>query len=401
MKKLFYRLSSSRSYGRLLLILVLVALPALFPRQARAQIFGWDTSCEPDCVADGLLDARLFCGAVEGITTLTRKTPSTPASVQEAGQVLCTFDNGTTPPESAICTLNIGFPNLQENCDLATNTLTVTGTCPTKQGNNIVGSDGGGTINCKGGGVNGADPQFCLFGGNTSGTCTWNFGFAQKNGPNFATLTQNQCLTAFPADSDLQLAAGEIFKVTAAYKGDSCAVPFEGLGKVQQRLCQSDSFDKSKPAFCDFTAVSVKNTVEGQQVNHLTVDTEYGPTVNDTCNPDNSGTVNLTVFAVNQDKQHPNNNPVALEAIDQKTITVNGNSVIFKSDGTPFCSFDQFPNPSVMACNIKKCDNGHNIVQDTITGTGNKRTATLTFAAQMIDGTSVVGYVETVNVSSK
>jgi hypothetical protein len=199
----------------------------------------------------------------------------------------------------------------------------------------------------------------------------------------------------------------QIFKVTATYNpavgAPACTGEFESLGKVEQRTCQSDSFDKSKPAFCDFTTGIVKNTAEGQQVNHLTVDTEYGPSVNDTCGPTNSGVVNLTVFAVNQDKQHPDNNPVALEAINQSTIKVNGNSVDFKPDGTtPACTFDQFPNPNVMACNIKKCDNFHNIVQDTITGTGNKRTATLTFTAKMSDGvTSIVGDVETVNVSSK
>jgi len=332
--------------------------------------------------------------------------------VQEAGQVKCTFTETGKPDESAICTLTIGFANLVETCDPATNTLTVTGSCPFKQGNNIVGSNGGGTIDCKKGGLNtqgnptGLDPQFCLFGGNTSNTCIWNLGFGQKNGSNIVPLTQTQCGAAFPGPPDSDLALREIFKVTATYNpavgAPACTGEFEGLGKVEQRTCQSDSFDKSKLAFCDFTTGAVKNTADGQQVNHLTVDTEYGPTVNDTCGPTNSGVVNLTVFAVNQDKQHPNNNPVALEAINQSTIKVNGNSVDFKPDGTPACTFDQFPNPNVMACNIKKCDNFHNIVQDTITGTGNKRTATLTFAAKMSDGvTSIVGDVETVSVSSK
>jgi hypothetical protein len=311
--------------------------------------------------------------------------------------------DGTTP-EPAICTLNIGFANLVETCDLDTNTLTVTGSCPFKQGNNLVGSTGGGIINCKGGGVNGTDPQFCQFGGNTGPNCTWKVGFGQKNGSNIVPLTQTQCQTAFPADSDLALS--QIFKVTATYNpatgAPACTGEFEGLGKVQQRSCHSDRWDGSE-AFCDFPqGAAVKNIAQGQQVNHLTVDTEYGPSVNDTCGPTNSGVVNLTVFAVNQDKQHPDNNPVALEAINQSTIKVNGNSVDFKPDGTPACTFDQFPNPNVMACNIKKCDNFHNIVQDTITRTGNKRTATLTFAAEMSDGvTSIVGDVETVSVSSK
>jgi hypothetical protein len=140
-----------------------------------------------------------------------------------------------------------------------------------------------------------------------------------------------------------------------------------------------------------------KNTVLGQLANHLTVDTEYQPTVNPNCGPQNSGIVNLTVFAVNRDPDHPDNNTVALELINQNTIEVNGNSVARKSDGTPACSFDVFPNPNVMTCNIHKCVNGHNIIDPNQISAG---TSTLVMRASMLsDGSPIEGDIETVNVS--
>ena len=393
MKKLFYRLSSSQSLARLLFILAFVALQFLFVQQAAADdLLGWDTSCEPDCVATGILDATLRCGAIEGITTLTRKTPSKPASVQEAGQVLCTFDDGITTPESAICTLNIGFANLQENCDLATNTLTVTGTCPYKQGNNnIVGSTGGGTIDCQHGGPNGADPQFCLFGGNTSGDCTWNLGFAQKNGSNIVPLTQTQCQTAFPADQVLQLGVSEIFKVTVAYQGTSCTQPLEGLGKVQQRSCHNDILDGSKPAFCDFTQGAVKNTVEGQQVNHLTADNEYSPnTINTDCSGNkDQGSVTLLVRGNNIDK---GTNPIDVHSIDQDTIQVNGRD-INKDPTFPSTESCDFPDPTTLRCKVPSCLNSQSIIAP--------GTDTLQMDAFMNDGTHVVGDIEHRKISGK
>ena len=202
--------------------------------------------------------------------------------------------------------------------------------------------------------------------------------------------------------TDLFGSTAVIFSSTQTYKGQTCTGRFAGLGKMGQDFCHSDTWNGATPATCDVKNLgNPKNGGTGVVVNQLTVDTEYQPTVNPVCNPNNSGIVNLTVFAVNRDTSHPNNNTVALEEINQTSITVNGNHVRTKSDGTLDCSFDVFPSPNVMTCNINKCEGGHNILAGKITGNGNKQTATLTFSAQMSDQkTQVTGDVETVNVST-
>jgi hypothetical protein len=74
---------------------------------------------------------------------------------------------------------------------------------------------------------------------------------------------------------------------------------------------------------------------------------------------------------------------------------VNGNSLFRNSDGT-FCSFDVSTNPNVMTCNVKKCDQGHNIIDPNQISNG---TTTLVMEALMSDGSPVAGDVETVKVS--
>jgi hypothetical protein len=295
-----------------------------------------------------------------------------------------------------------------------TSTLTITGTCPFKKGNTLVGATGSGTIDCRGGGINpttgnptGLNPTFCTYAGtnpsgNTSGDCRWNMGFgALKSNGDVVELTQTQCQTAFPVPNPNpdNLVAGQVFKFTQRYSAPGCTgTEFAGVGATTERFCHSDTWDGSKPAVCTFPqAGGAKNIATGKLANHLTVDTEYQPTVNRNCGPQNEGVVNLTVFAVNRDPDHPDNNTVALELINQKTIIVNGNSVATKSDGvTPVCSFDVFPNPNVMTCNIKKCDKGHNIIDPNQISNG---TSTLVMEALMSDGSPVAGDVETVNVS--
>src|SRR5215467_12161047 len=140
MKKLFYRLSSSRSFTRLFLLFAFVALGLLFAQQAVAQdLLGWVPDCAPNCPADGTWDAHLTCGQVQGLTTITHNPPSG-SSVLQQGTVDCTFTDtantctiGTdanctcsSPPcapgslgffqETAQCSLSIQFANLSETC---------------------------------------------------------------------------------------------------------------------------------------------------------------------------------------------------------------------------------------------------------------------------------------------
>ena len=311
----------------------------------------------------------------------------------------------------------IQFGNLSEspascvdNGD-GTSTLTITGMCPFKKGNTLVGATGSGTIDCRGrdasGNLTGVNPTFCGYAGtnpvgNTTGDCRWNMGFgALKSNGDVELLTQTQCQTAFPVPNPNpdNLVAGQVFKFTQRYSAPGCTgTEFAGVGATTERFCHSDTWDGSKPAACTFPqGGGAKNTVLGKLASHLTIDTEYQPTVSPNCGPQNSGIVNLTVFAVNRDPDHPDNNTVALELINQKTITVNGNSVAFKNDGTPACAFDVFPNPNVMTCNIKKCVNGHNIIDPNQISDG---TSTLVMRASMLsDGSPIEGDIETVNVS--
>jgi hypothetical protein len=406
MKKLFYRLSSSQSLARLLFILAFVALQFLFVQQAAADdLLGWDTSCEPDCVATGVLDATLRCGAVVGATTLTRVPPSGD-TVQEAGQVECHFeDTGTNPvfKESAICTLNIGFSPLEESCEQLTNTLTITGTCPYQASKNspIVGTQGGGTIDCHGGGLDsnenptGKDPKFCLYEGtdptgNTSGKCIFTLGFGAQQGSKIVPLTQAQCQTAFPSDLDLQLNAGDIFKVELKYSGPVCTGQFRGVETLRQRSCTNDGFDGSA-AFCDFQQGTVKNTAEGQQVSHLTADNEYSPNrINADCaNNKDQGDITLLVRGNNID---PGTNPVDVHAIDQDTITVNGRP-INKSPTSPSTDSCSFPDPNTLSCRVPSCLNSQSII---VPGTD-----TLQMDAFMNDRTHVVGDIEHKKTSGK
>ena len=164
MKKLFYRLSSSRSFARLFSILAGVALWSLFAQPAVAQdfFFGWEPF--PPSSWGGGWDARLDCGALDGTTTLTRTPPKghdtrldhggmIGASVAQEGNVSCTFTD-TNFKETASCLLNFEWRNLKEECvnDTGGSTLTVTGQCPFKpeKSYTIVGAALEGTIDCRG-----------------------------------------------------------------------------------------------------------------------------------------------------------------------------------------------------------------------------------------------------------
>jgi hypothetical protein len=426
MKKIFYRLASGRSFARLFSLLACVALGSLFAQPAVAQIFGWEPA--PPSSWDGGWDATLSCGSVVGTTELTRTPPSGPDSVVQHGTVTCTFtDTARNFTETATCVVDpdngpIQFGNLSEspascaNNGDGTSTLTITGTCPFKKGNALVGATGSGTIDCRGRNADGSinmnnNPKFCSYAGtnpngnppigtppNVTQDCRWNMGFGTlKSNGDVVPLTETECRTAFPATSELALS--QVFKFTQRYSVPGCTgTEFAGVGPTTERFCHSDTWDGSKLAACTFPQGAPKNTVLGKLANHLTVDTEYQPTVSPNCGPQNEGVVNLSVFAVNRDPDHPDNNTVALELINQKTITVNGNSVATKSDGvTPACSFDVFPNPNVMTCNIKKCVNGHNIIDPNQISDG---TSTLVMRASMLsDGSPIEGDIETVKVS--
>ena len=65
MKKLFYRLSSSRSFAKLFSLLAGVALGSMFAQPAVAQdfVFGWEPF--PPSSWDGGWDASLSCKALD------------------------------------------------------------------------------------------------------------------------------------------------------------------------------------------------------------------------------------------------------------------------------------------------------------------------------------------------
>src|SRR6476661_1187536 len=89
MKRLFHRLSSSRSFTKLFSLLACLALGSLFAPPASAQFeFGWEPF--PPSSWDGGWDPILNCDALQGTTTLNRGSTGTD-SVTQDGSVLCTF----------------------------------------------------------------------------------------------------------------------------------------------------------------------------------------------------------------------------------------------------------------------------------------------------------------------
>jgi hypothetical protein len=419
MENSFSRASNTGWVLTLISLLTYFAFELPFVQPAAAQdcdpdsdpscyVFGWEPF--PPSSWDGGWDARLSCGAVQGITNLDRTPSSGPDRLHQTGQVKCTFldDKGTTTTsddfrESAICTADITFNNLTESCSpqAGNSTLTLQGFCPFQKGKTTVGASGTGTIDCRGGRLDangnpiGGDPTFCTYAGtnptgNTSGDCRWNVGYGVLKASNVVPLTQTQCQTAFPADGVLQ--AGQIFNYTQTYATSMCTGPVSGLGSIAERFCHSDTWDGSQAAACKFPKGAAKNTGSGVVESFLTADTEYSPnSINPACNPTNSGIITLTVLGNNVD---PNTNPIAVQDIVQndpnQPITVNDRPV-------SSCTLDLAAN--TLTCKVNRCDaNGVNIIAGTISTNG--QTATLTMEGVMADGTRVVGDVETKNVST-
>src|SRR5574341_424498 len=397
MKKLFYPMSSRRSFARLLPLLACVALAPLFAQQAMAQEFefGWEPF--PPSSWDGGWDASLRCKAVEGTTTLDRTPESGPVVLQE-GKVSCTFtDTARNFQETASCLLRYGWANLKAECidNKGSSTLTVTGQCPYQNGDGILGASLTGTINCEGGGPDGANPTFCTYAGdnpegNEGNFCTWNVGFGKKQeveeGLVVVPLTQQECIEAFgePVEESRVLSSTQtptVFSSTFAFAGPACEGSSSGLGTTEQRFCHSDTWDPAQAAFCDLSRPETIGT--SSVVNHLTADTEYTPeTINRKC--PNNGVITLRVFANNVD---PNTNPVAVQEIDQDSITVNGRPII---PGSCNLTIDR------LQCKARRCEGEVSIVEHTIVpGT---KTATLQMRAVMEDGSVVVGDVETKKV---
>jgi len=303
--------------------------------------------------------------------------------------------------ETASCSLSIKFDNLSETCadnGNGTSTLTVTGICPSQQGQKKSGAFGSaGTIDCRAKDTSGNptpqfNPTFCKYQGtnpfgNTGNDCRWNVGYGAAQGSNFGNLSPNEC-------TDLFGSPAVIFSSTQTYKGKTCAGQFAGLGKMDQDFCHSDTWNGATLATCDVKNLGgPKNSATGVVVNRLTVDTEYNQnTVNPTCvNITNSGKITFTALA-NPKETNQLQNPIVLENIDQSTITVNGIPPI---PGT--CTAPS-PGMTALTCQVNKCtSDGHNIIENTISSDG--QTATLTMGAEMFNGTKVVGDVETVSVS--
>ena len=330
---------------------------------------------------DGGWDASLKCIAVDasnGTTTLTRNlTPGTDTVTQQ-GSVSCTFtDPANNFQETATCSLSIQFNNLSESCNLETNTLTVTGTCPTAQAVKV------GTINCEGAGPGGSNPTFCGYAGNDpsgneSDFCKWTLGYGAKSDSSVVALTSSQCEQAFPGEgldsTPPLLGPKEIFKFTQKYAGKVCTGEFAGLGAQKERFCHSDTWDE-QPAFCDLSRPQTIGSSSVQGV--LTADTDYtSQPINRKC--PNNGVITLRVSANGVD---PGTNDIAVEEINQKTITVNGFPIIPGS-----CNLKK----DSLQCKVQRCEGDVSIVENT---------DTLTMEAFMNDGTPIVGDVETKKVS--
>ena len=324
MKKLFYRLSSSQSLTKLLSVLACVVLGSLFAKQAIAQdfFFGWEPF--PPSSWDGGWDASLKCIAVDasnGTTTLTRNlTPGTDTVTQQ-GSVSCRFtDPANNFQETATCSLSIQFNNLSESCNLVTNTLTVTGTCPTGQAVQV------GTINCEGAGPGGSNPTFCGYAGsdpsgNESDFCKWTLGYGAKSDSSVVALTSSQCEQAFPAVPDpnpqLALLEDRSLSLHRSTRG-KCA---QGNLQVSE-LRKKDSVTPTRgPRNRHFATVRGCEPIGSSSVQGvLTADTDYTPqTINRKC--PNNGVITLRVSA---NGVSTGTNDIAVEEINQKTITVNG-----------------------------------------------------------------------------
>ena len=400
MKTQCCRLPNYWSFAKLFSLLACVALGSLVAQPAFAQFeFGWEPF--PPSSWDGGWDPILNCKAIEGTTTLNRNisTPGSDSVVQE-GTVFCTFtDTANNFVGEHTCSLNVKINNLAESCDPnpdtpGTRLLTVTGTCPTatiKQGE--------GTIDCTGASFcsyAGSDPN-----GNTSTGCKWNLGWGAKQGQQVVSMTQDQCQAAFGSTK-------EVYSFSQVLEGTGTVCPLNAQivkqGETFNDYCHSDTWDPAQKAFCDFKGPTVKNIAEATVVNFLTVDTEYSPnSINADCRPGkDQGPITLTVLGTNLEP-HSTNNSIAVQAIDQASITVNFSETplgfpVFKPTS---CSF---PNPDTLACKVPSCSNGFSVVENTINSA--KKTATLTMEACLgtvvegvCNGTRIVGDVETRKVA--
>jgi len=297
--------------------------------------------------------------------------------------------------ETAQCSLTIQFANLSETCadnGDGTSTLTVTGMCPSQQGQKQSGAIGsGGTIDCRGK----PNPTFCTYQGtnpvgNTTGDCRWNIGFGVLNQQSqVVNLSPNNC-------TDLFGSPPVVFSYTQTYAGQTCSGRFASLGEMGQDSCHSDTWNGKTPATCDVKNTGgPKNSATGVVVNRLTVDTTYNQsTINPTCvNITNSGKITFSALA-NPIQTDQHQVPIVLENIDQGTITVNGFPVIPGTCTSPTVGM------TTLTCQVNKCTpDGNNIIANTISSHG--QTATLTMAAKMFNGTFVTGDAVTVGVSGK
>src|SRR5262249_50006006 len=246
MKKLFYRLSRSRSFVRLILILAFVALQSPLAQQAVAQ-----TGCDdpnapaPYCSGigfgdpwDGTWNSTIHCTALaDGINVVDFK------KLRQIAPVQCTISTVAT---SAMCILDItysrdaglttsGVTQCLNNGN-NTSTLTDVAFC----GNASKGLIVSGTLNCNPQNVQPPNlPPIC--GGNT--LCTANL-------DGITGVPNGKCSVVFPADITKGLAEGQVLSASVLTEGTDCSGQVKGHSNIVTRFCDSGSFDNNAPSAC-------------------------------------------------------------------------------------------------------------------------------------------------------
>jgi hypothetical protein len=286
MKKLFYRLSSRRSFARLLSILAFAALGLLcFSGPAHA----WGTG--PSSSGFGF-SGTLACtgGAFSG--TLTPNT----TDASETAIVKCTaVDPINGLGGTGTFQLTVIYAGIQSSCDNASSVRTYSAFC--QDGTNVLGHLTwiGDTLSPKE-----SLPEFC--GGNNP--CQLNVGsFPTKTTGTTVKVDSKACSDVFPTTFDSSgnqiFADKQVFLFQEIYHGPKCTGSVEPQNELA-RYCHSDSFNPDSQPMCIVGTGTNREIHKGDETTDtgIVVSINTQPkTVNTSCggNKDN-GIVTLTIF---------------------------------------------------------------------------------------------------------